>query len=320
MKKKKKSRRRFRKLWPGIMMLLALAAVLLMPEDRFQSLKDRFAPDPVVPVSHGTPTAPEVPRDAGTLTVQVLDVGQGDSILITTGDTAVLIDGGEYAAAPVICDALRQQGIGKLDAVILTHPHSDHYGGLRPVLERFSADAFYTAAVPADQLPTVTSYARLIETLSKQKIPSSYLAAGDTLAVGQGSLTVLSPAKGARYDSLNNYSLVLRLEFGSTAFLFAGDAEMQVEEQLLLSGGSLAADVFKAGHHGSTSSCTEAFVTAVSPRIAVITVGADNRYDLPKESVLACLTEQGAALYRTDLQGCVTITTDGSELTASTEK
>lgn len=320
MKRQKKPKHRFYRLWPGIVMLLVLAAILLMPEDCFQLLKDRFASDPAVPVSYDTGEASDITRKEGTLTVQVLDVGQGDSILITTGDTAVLIDGGEYTSASVICDALRQQGIEKPDAVILTHPHSDHYGGLRSVLEKFSAGAFYTAAVPEDQLPTVTSYAHLIETLSEQKIPSKYLAAGDTLAVGQGSLTVLSPAKGARYDSLNNYSLVLRLEFGSTVFLFAGDAEMQVEEQLLLSGGSLAADVLKVGHHGSTTSCTDAFVTAVSPRIAVITVGIDNRYDLPKEKVLACLTEHGAALYRTDLQGCVTITTDGSGLSVSTEK
>lgn len=317
MSKQRKSQSRSRRLWLDIAILLILAIVLLMPEDRLQQWKELLIPERTAPAVQEIPETPVSPRETDSLTVQVLDVGQADSILITTGDTAILIDGGEYASAETICDTLRQQGIETPDAVILTHPHSDHYGGLRSVLEKFSAGAFYTVAVPEDQLPTATSYARLIDTLLEQKIPSKYLAAGDELTVGQGSIAVLSPAKGARFDSLNNYSLVLRLTFGSTVFLFTGDAEKQVEEQLLLSGESLAADVLKVGHHGSTTSSSEAFLAAVSPQIAVISAGIDNRYGLPKEKILTRLQECGATIYRTDLQGCVTITTNGNEFTVS---
>lgn len=299
MKKKTRLRCIPRWLWITAVMLLVAAAVQQIPESS------------VPPVPAGDPE---------TVTVQVLDVGQAESILITTGDTAILIDGGEYPAGATIRDTLRRQGIEKLDAVILTHPHSDHYGGLRPVLEEFSAAAFYTVAVPEDQLPTVTSYARLVDTLLEKKIPSSYLAAGDTLAVGQGSLTVLSPAKDARYESINNYSLVMRLQFGASVMLLTGDAEWEVEQELLDSGASLSADVLKTAHHGSNSSSGKKFLSAVSPRAAVISVGLDNDYGLPKEKVISRLQKCGATVYRTDLQGCITVTMDGNAVSVTAEK
>ena len=216
--------------------------------------------------------------------------------------------------------ALSRAGVPSLSAVILTHPHSDHYGGLRTVLQKIPAAAFYTAAVPEEQLPTVTSYARLWQTLAEQSVPCAYLAAGDTLSLGKAVITVLSPTPGAVCENLNNYSLVLRVEYGGTALLLMGDAEKETESALLQGGAALAADVLVVGHHGSGTGSGEAFLSAVSPRIAVISVGEDNDYNLPDTAVLTRLKALECAVYRTDLQGTVTVVSDGAAVTASPAK
>lgn len=131
---------------------------------------------------------------------------------------------------------------------------------------------------------------------------------------------MLAPARGALWEKLNNYSLVLHVTYGNTAFLLMGDAEAEAEAALLQEKVPLAADVLVAGHHGSATSCTGEFLKAVSPRYAVISVGADNRYHLPATAVLSRLADGGAALYRTDLQGTVTVQSDGETITVTTAK
>ena len=190
----------------------------------------------------------------------------------------------------------------------------------RTVLEKLPAAAFYTAAVPESQLPTAQSYEKLLSTLSEQAIPAAYLFAGDTLPLGDAVVTVLSPARGTTWENLNNYSLVLRVTYGNTAFLLMGDAEAEVEETLLAAKTELAADVLVVGHHGSATSSSENFLKAVAPRYAILSVGEDNSYNLPNTGVLTRLKEQGTALYRTDLQGTVTVTSDGENLTITTAK
>ena len=241
------------------------------------------------------------------------------SIQLHTGGMCHL-DAGEYAAGGRVLAALSRAGVKSLSATIVTHPHSDHYGGMRTVLEKLPAAAFYTAAVPESQLPTAQSYEKLLSTLSEQAIPAAYLFAGDTLPLGDAAVTVLSPARGATWENLNNYSLVLRVTYGNAAFLLMGDAEAEVEETILAAKTELAADVLVVGHHGSATSSSENFLKAVAPRYAILSVGEDNSYNLPNTGVLTRLKEQGAALYRTDLQGTVTVTSDGENLTITTAK
>ena len=296
------TRRERRMLWCAFFLLLALAAFLLWQE--------LF---PQTPAPSPNPTA------VG-LTLRVIDVGQAQSLLLTCGDDAILVDAGEYAAGGKVLAALSRAGVNRLTAAIVTHPHSDHYGGLRTVLEKIPTAAFYTSAVPEEQLPTAQSYGKLLDTLAAQAVPSAYLFAGDTLSLGGATVTVLSPAKGAIWENLNNYSLVLRVTYGNTAFLLMGDAEADVEEALLAAKTELSAAVLVVGHHGSaTSSCAD-FLKAVAPRYAILSVGEDNSYNLPNTGVLARLKEQGAALYRTDLQGTVTVTSDGEQITVTTAK
>ena len=293
------TRRERKRLWCAFFLLLALAAFLLWQE---------LSPWEKAP-------APNPP--AAGLTLRVIDVGQAQSLLLTCGEDAILVDAGEYAAGGRVLAALSRAGVKSLTAAILTHPHGDHYGGMRTMLEKTPAAAFYTSAVPENQLPTTQSYEKLLSTLSEQAIPAAYLFAGDTIPLGDATVTVLSPARGTTWENLNNYSLVLRVTYGNTAFLLMGDAEAEVEETLLAVKTELAADVLVVGHHGSATSSSENFLKAVAPRYAILSVGEDNSYNLPNTGVLTRLKEQGAALYRTDLQGTVTVTSDGENLTIS---
>ena len=296
------TRRERRMLWCAFFLLLALAAFLLWQE---------LSPQAPVP----TPN----PVVEG-ITLRVIDVGQAQSLLLTCGDDAILVDAGEYASGGRVLAALSRAGVNSLTAAIVTHPHSDHYGGMRTILEKMPAAAFYTSAVPEEQLPTTQSYGRLLDTLAEQDIPSAYLFAGDTLPLGDATITVLSPARGTEWDNLNNYSLVLRVTYGNTAFLLMGDAETDVEEALIAAKTELSAAVLVVGHHGSATSSRTDFLKAVAPRYAILSVGEDNSYNLPNTGVLTRLKEQGAALYRTDVQGTVTVTTDGEQITVITAK
>lgn len=297
------TRRERKRLWCAFFLLLALAAFLLWQE-----------------LSQDTNSTPSPNLATEGLTLRVIDVGQAQSLLLTCGEDAILVDAGEYATGGQVLAALSRAGVKSLTAAILTHPHGDHYGGMRTVLEKLPAAAFYTAAVPESQLPTAQSYEKLLSTLSEQAIPAAYLFAGDTLPLGDAVVTVLSPARGTTWENLNNYSLVLRVTYGNAAFLLMGDAEAEVEETLLAAKTELAADVLVVGHHGSATSSSENFLKAVAPRYAILSVGEDNSYNLPNTGVLTRLKEQGAALYRTDLQGTVTVTSDGENLTITTAK
>ena len=205
------TRRERRTLWIAFFLLLALAAFLLWQE---------LSPWEKAPATN--------PPAVG-LTLRVIDVGQAQSLLLTCGEDAILVDAGEYAAGGQVLAALSRAGVKSLTAAILTHPHGDHYGGMRTVLEKIPTAAFYTSAVPEEQLPTTLSYEKLLDTLSGEQIPAAYLFAGDTLTLGEATVTVLAPARGALWEKLNNYSLVLRVTYGNTAILLKGDAEAEAE-------------------------------------------------------------------------------------------
>lgn len=296
------TRRERKRLWCAFFLLLALAAFLLWQE---------LSPPAAAPAAN--------PALEG-LTLQVIDVGQAQSLLLICGEDAILVDAGEYVAGGKVLAALSRAGVQHLSAAIVTHPHSDHYGGMRTVLEKIPTAAFYTSAVPESQLPTTQSYEKLLNTLSEQAIPAAYLFAGDTIPLGDATVTVLSPARGATWENLNNYSLVLRVTYGNTAFLLMGDAEAEVEETMLTAKAELAADVLVVGHHGSATSSSENFLKAVAPRDALLSVGEDNSYNLPNTGVLTRLKEQGAALYRTDLQGTIIVISDGEQITVTPAK
>ena len=250
--------------------------------------------------------------------VHFIDVGQGDSVLIQAGEAAVLIDAGERDQGQKVCEYLKAAGVQQLDLVIATHPHSDHIGGLPDVIEQFPVEEILMPDLPDEMVPTTAVFQRLVESVEQQQIPVTAASAGMEYPLAEGvCLTVLAPLEPE--DDLNNVSVVCRLDCGANSFLFCGDAEEPVEEALLDSAAQVKAQVLKAGHHGSNTSSSGAFLDAVSPSIAVISCGQGNDYGHPHREVLDRLSQRAVTVYRTDQDGTVVLTSDGQSIAVQTE-
>ncbi len=241
---------------------------------------------------------------AADATVTFLDVGQGDAIWYQD-DTGynVLIDAGEARRAVDILDEL--EGVHELDLVVWTHSHADHIGGMANIMMAMPVLAALSHGVPYDS----ATYLDLVDVVAGFGIPVTTARAGDTYTWGESTAHVLHPDR--QYLNENNNSVVIRLSHGAVDFLLTGDAEWEVENTLLSTGGDLSADVLKVGHHGSNTSSYGAFLDAVQPEVAVISVGADNTYGHPSQVVLDRLAARGVDTYRTDLDGTVTIYSNG---------
>lgn len=250
------------------------------------------------------------------VTVHIIDVGQGDSILIQTEDSNVLIDAGPVSAAQTVTGYLREQGVERLDIIIATHPHADHIGGMAEVVKRFAVERIIAPQVEA---AGGYSYEKLLEAVAAKGLRLTRPHPGDAYELGGASLTVLGPVE---YDAenMNNNSIATRLVCGDTSFLFMGDAEAGEEKSILASGGEISADVLKLGHHGSSTSTTERFAQAVNPRWAVASCAWDNSYGHPHREVLGLMEQLGVQLWRTDTDGTVVFTSNGADITVASEK
>ncbi|MBP3311670.1 MAG: MBL fold metallo-hydrolase [Butyricicoccus sp.] len=216
-------------------------------------------------------------------TVHFLDVGQSDCTLFLSGGEAVLIDAGTADMGQRIVSYLASQGVTELRAVIATHPHADHIGSISTVLASFGVDAFYTT----DAVYTTWTYENMLRMVEAQGIPITVPKPGDTLELQSGAVfRFLSPQPDAQYENINNASLVCMFEAGDSRVLMMGDAEKEIEQELLDSDTDLRCDVIKLGHHGSASSSTLKFLQATHARTAILSYGADNSYGHPHEETL----------------------------------
>jgi competence protein ComEC len=259
----------------------------------------------------------------GRLHVAFLDVGQGDAVFITTPEgRQILVDGGPSPAA--LTAALGRQmpfWDRSIDFLVMTHPDSDHITGLVGALDHYQVGAWLDNGLPGDD----ALYAECQDRLAEAGIPKYTVRAGHRLELGEGlTLEVLNPPAapnvGIGGDD-NDNSLVLRLLWGQASFLLTGDVEAEAEYALLQSGQSLTAGVLKVAHHGSGGSSTPGFLAAVAPRYAVISVGAENKFDHPDPAVLARLHDLGdVTLLRTDQAGTIEFVTDGRQLRIQTDR
>lgn len=244
---------------------------------------------------------------AGDFSVHFIDVGQGDSILLSCEGEYMLIDAGTAESTEELLAYLRQQGVKDFRYMVATHPHADHIGGMTECIEEFGVEQFLMPKVTH----TSKTFENMVKALQSRSIPVHAPQAGEQFQLGGATCTVLSPVEEA-YDDLNNYSIALRVTYGETSFLFTGDMEAGAEQAI--AGPGLASDVLKAGHHGSnTSSCAE-FLAAVQPQYAVISCGADNSYGHPHKEVLQRFASGGTTVLRTDLLGSIVAVSDGQEI------
>jgi competence protein ComEC len=236
--------------------------------------------------------------------LHMIDVGQGDALLLTCGGKSMLVDAGPRDSAASLCAYLRGQGIRTLDYVVLTHFHADHSGGLREVFAQFGVGLFLVPDGPDDE--QILAYAG--ELAGKNGCALGLACAGCVYPLAGAEVSVLSPEENADPDEENARSLVLLARYDKIRFLLTGDAPAELLEGLRLP----RCDLLKVSHHGSTDGTSAKLLSRVSPAYAFISCGAGNEYGHPHESCLRRLTEAGAQVWRTDQQGtCVAAVTGG---------
>ena len=256
-------------------------------------------------------------RASAALQVDFLDVGQGDSALVTMPDgTTLLVDGGgnifdttRRIGETVVSEYLWWRGLDHVDYILVTHADADHIDGLNDVLKNFKVHNALIARAPAND----PEFAKFSETLKQTNTLAAILQAGDVIHFGDVEVSVLWPTAGGE-TSANNDSIVLRLKFGERAILLTGDIERQAERSLLNSGQNLRADVVKVPHHGSKTSSTDDFVHATAPQFAIISVGRHSMFGHPHQEVVQRWQANGAAVLTTGECGTISITTDGADL------
>lgn len=248
----------------------------------------------------------------GRLAVHFIDVGQGDSILLQLPDRqTMLVDAGPNEAGSAVVSYLQEQGVEKIDYLVATHPHADHIGGMDNVIQAFEIVKVYMPRVTT----TTESFESVLRSLKAKGLKITPAKAGLTILDRNGlKISFAAPCRSG-YEDLNNWSAVLKVRYGGISFLLTGDAQAESEQEMLASGADMKADVLKVGHHGSYSSTTPAFLKAVSPKYAVISVGAGNDYGHPHRETLARLASAGVKVYRTDRDGTVIFVSDGKTLT-----
>ena len=296
--------------------LIFLLAVCIIAYNRLGPQESAQAPDAVSSVA--LPEGDTTLEDG--LQVYFLDVGQGDSELIripAEGDYFnVLLDTGEYEYADGLTDYLRDLGVERIDALICSHPHTDHMGCMARIVQRFDIGSIYMPLVPEDQTPTTSAYEALLDRVLEKNLVITQLCAGTVIDCPAGAeFQVVAPQKEDVWEEMNDYSAVIRLVYGETTFLFPGDAEADSEEEILDAGYEVSADVLKVGHHGSSTSTSEPFLEAVNPRWAVISCGEDNRYGHPHRETRQLLGDwPGLTTYRTDQDGTILARSDGETI------
>ena len=284
------------------------------------------APEPVAPEpepeSAPAPPAPApaapapAPVTGAELVVRVLDVGQGDAMLLTHPEVTVLIDTGRFDRSDVV-PLLRDLGVSRIDLLVVSHPHADHIGQFDRVMGAFDVDEVWWSGATT----TTRTFERAVAALEASDARYEEPRAGQTTTVGPLGIEILHPAAGDSLRDLNDSSLALRITYGAFRLVTTGDVERAGEARMLARFPDLlAADVLRLGHHGSSTSNTPGLIAAVAPSVAIFSAGVDNRYGHPHDEVVARVVSAGIALYGTATNGTVAIVTDGVTFDVRTQR
>lgn len=253
------------------------------------------------------------------LQVHYIDVGQGDSILIKSGEDTLLIDCGEIGKEGIVKAYLDKIGVTQLDYVIGTHPHSDHMGCMDKIVETYDIGEFIIPHLDDGDIPTTKYFERFMNAMENKGLEITEAETGRVFNIGDAECEIIAPCSDD-YSNTNNYSVGIIMRHGKNSFIFTGDAEKLAEKEMIDSGKLTDIDVYKAGHHGSDTSSSEEFLEIIKPDIAVISCGEGNSYGHPCDITLENLSKYTDKVYRTDLSGSIVITSDGKELTVTEEK
>ena len=264
------------------------------------------------------PEIPQVqtPISGNGMTVHFIDVGQADCALLECDGEFMIIDGGNVGDGQMVVSYLKQMGVETLEAVVCSHAHEDHVGGLPAVLSVFDAETVYAPVTGYDTKVFRDFVSKTEANAGKITVP----APGDQFHLGSATCTVLGPVK--EYEDPNHTSIVLKVSYGDSDFLFTGDSEVGPENDMIDYWGqnfNWEMEVLKVGHHGSDTSSGYRFVYEVSPTYGVISVGEDNDYGHPHEEPLSRLKDAGLLIFRTDYLGHVIAQTDGKEISFTWE-
>ena len=249
---------------------------------------------------------------AGSFSIVFFDVDQGDSALIECDGHHMLIDGGKPYYSQKLYSYLKSNNISSLDYIVATHADTDHVGGLAGALNYATADIALSPVTSSDS-EAFNNFKKYLGQTTLT-VPS----AGDSFSLGSSTFQVVGPVEENASD--NNTSLVIRIAYGDTSFIFMGDAETSEEMSILEAGYPVNSTLIKVAHHGSNSSSSEAFLDAVNPSHAIISVGSDNSYGHPTSETLEKLKSRVSTLHRTDVHGDIFVTSDGSNISISPSK
>lgn len=259
----------------------------------------------------GLTDKPSDPVSGGEVQFHFIDVGQGDAALIRTEKGDILIDAGTNSSEDELKAYLDSLGVTDIEYAVFTHPHEDHIGGADMILNTYNVKN----VVLPDATSTSKTFERMMDAIEAERCGVIEATPDKTFKVGELTCTILAPISTS-YTETNDYSVVIRADYGETSVLFTGDAETHSEAEMLERyrfKGLLDCDLLKVGHHGSDTSSSQAFLDAVTPVHAVISVGEGNTYDHPKQEILARYEAMKLEIHRTDKEGSIVFTTTGGE-------
>ncbi len=244
--------------------------------------------------------------------VHFINVGQGDCTLIKTPDGNMLIDAGENGYEKTVLDYLEAQGVDSLKYLVATHPHSDHIGGVAEVLDAVPTEKIIMPRLSKNNTPTTVTYEKMLTAIKNSGAKVIAAKLGNEYSFSGVEFTVLAPFE--QDENLNNMSVVLKLNYSGYSFIFSGDAEKEVENQILKAGYDISADVYKGAHHGSSTSNSKKFVRAINPTYAVLSYEEGNSYGHPHRETVELFNEEGIVYYSTADYGTIIFTVDNNVL------
>lgn len=248
------------------------------------------------------------------LEVHFIDVGQADSILITTNNEYMLIDAGDSSSKKTLIDYFNKLQISGFKHVVATHPHEDHIGSMNDVIDKYNIENFYMP----DVLTTTKTFENMLDSLEEKNMTYKVPEVGDGFYLGDAKIDILFLNDDE--DNLNDCSIVLRLTHGESSMIFMADASTLVEEEIMDGYDNIKSDLIKIGHHGSSYSSSLEFLEFINPKYAVISVGKNNIYKHPSNEILKRLEQNDIKVYRTDVNGTIIFESDGEEIKLKEEK